>query len=488
MNAVALAINLFLSATVVSIGVAAWSWLGFRRHPAARYFLALGGLLLVIALPLAAVLSRKFHVGWEIPLPSFEPKAAASSPGDILLPAAATAQEPINWLRICVAAIPWVWLAGALVSLLRWALGLGSVRKAIRDARPLHGLPAIASAESRLGLKLDVLVSRNLAAPYSVGIWRPKVFLPETLIGDLSKEQLEQVLLHEGAHIALGHSRGLLVQRLATALLWPNPFVRILCRGLAAAREEVCDNFASQVHGATCYARTLLAIAERAGRAPHSYEALAFLGPELSLEHRIAGLLSPRRNRMIHLGKTKAVLITGLLSVVLASAAVQVRPSQTSALPSQGTDSPRQVVLKGDLKSNKSGDVVFTWVADKWHRHGAYKIVRAKNDLVWRRYKGKSTSGRIVLKYVASPSNGKLSKNSGSGWFVYVDGEGRSGRVAFKQSEAMRQKREAEAAAAKAIKAKLDAEHAHSLSKPEAERVVSEALKAKRDAEQRAHK
>jgi len=96
----------------------------------------------------------------------------------------------------------------------------------------------------------------------------------------------------------------------------------MLCRELGRAREEVCDNFASQEDGATCYARTLLTIAQGIDTAPHLISTLALLGAGTSLESRITGLLDPRRDRMVSLKRWKWCAAAGTALFTIASTAV----------------------------------------------------------------------------------------------------------------------------------------------------------------------
>jgi len=124
---------------------------------------------------------------------------------------------------------------------------------------------------------------------------------------------------------------------MAYLLFWFHPLVYILGRELGQAREEVCDNVASQEEGAACYARTLLAIAQGRDPAPHITSVLALQGPESSLEKRVTGLLNPRRNRMVRMNRVKQLVVTGAMAVVLASAStVQVMAQGKSDDPKKG--------------------------------------------------------------------------------------------------------------------------------------------------------
>jgi hypothetical protein len=92
------------------------------------------------------------------------------------------------------------------------------------------------------------------------------VLLPAFLPECLTPEELRDVLVHECAHLRQHHHLSALAETLAAILFWPHPLVRGVCRELAAAREEVCDNFVLCGGDAARYARTLVTLAEARNR------------------------------------------------------------------------------------------------------------------------------------------------------------------------------------------------------------------------------
>lgn len=338
-------LNLLLHLTVISLGVLAASHGLFRRDPAARHLLCLIGLIGLLLTPLAVGLEARAGYGLiKLSLPGAESakaaEAVAPAPDTLLAYADKPYRVSIRPVVEEQAAPAWpmvslmaIYLLGVSWGLLRFAHGCRKACRLQRQVSPWKEPTAdttLRSVEQTLCAPLPpVFTSPCVSSPVAVGLLRPAVILPEGLAEMLSPRQLRHVLLHECAHITLRHSLGGLLERIAGVLFWPHPLVRLVCRELARAREEMCDNVASQEDGAACYARTLLMIAQGIERAPNLASTLALLGAGVSLEARIAGLLDPRRNRMVSVRRWKLWAVTGTAVCVMAStAAIRVVAAQ----------------------------------------------------------------------------------------------------------------------------------------------------------------
>jgi beta-lactamase regulating signal transducer with metallopeptidase domain len=45
------------------------------------------------------------------------------------------------------------------------------------------------------------LISSDIASPMAAGLFRPAILLPERLLNELDEEEIEQIRLHETAHL-----------------------------------------------------------------------------------------------------------------------------------------------------------------------------------------------------------------------------------------------------------------------------------------------
>jgi beta-lactamase regulating signal transducer with metallopeptidase domain len=372
-------LNLLLHLTVICLAVLAASRLLFRRDPAARHTLCLTGLICLLLAPIVVGIEAKAGHGLitlslptpasATPIPSGKELALSASDKTyrVAISAALPTQPTIAWSGWGILV---VYLLGSGWGALRFAHGCRNASRLKQDVAPWTECSD--SATLRLVERVlhapapPVFTSPHVASPIAIGILRPAVILPEGLSETLTPRQLRHVLLHECAHVTFRHGFGGLLERIAGVLFWPHPLVRALCRELARAREEVCDNFASQEDGATCYARTLLAIAQGIDIAPNFASTLALLSTGTSLEARIAGLLDPRRNRMVSLKRWKLWAVTGTAVFAMAStAAIRVVAAQEKAAQTPGGVLPgenavTQVFAFQFMDANDAAEILYS--------------------------------------------------------------------------------------------------------------------------------
>lgn len=267
----------------------------------------------------------RFVLPWGIPLrlprPQSAPLAAAADtvqelgalPLPDLAPAAPTTAAALPWYTRLT---PWhilaaVWLAGVLVLALRGIAGYWRLRRSVALA-----------CKAPDGCYGGACVS----APFTLGILRPRIYLPDSLRGAAR----QAVLLHEQTHIRRGDPLTKPLFYAAVCLHWFNPLAWLAFRGFERDMEAACDEAAVQgrpLPERNAYCETLLQFAVQGQRVPGS---LTF--GQGSVKGRIVHLLHYRR-----LGA--GALAVCIAVVGLCFAACMVRP-ELSAQPETTTAAP----------------------------------------------------------------------------------------------------------------------------------------------------
>jgi hypothetical protein len=138
-----------------------------------------------------------------------------------------------------------VWAAVALMKLLRLVPSLHAVY-ALRDRCRLF--PAVIESQLPLwreanerGRRADLMVCEAVPGATVLGFQRPSIALPSSLVEALDVEELDQIILHEHAHVQRYDDWARLVQALLQAALWIHPAVSFIGRALDREREMACD-------------------------------------------------------------------------------------------------------------------------------------------------------------------------------------------------------------------------------------------------------
>jgi beta-lactamase regulating signal transducer with metallopeptidase domain len=271
------------------------------RGAAARYTLAVGVLVLMLAAPVIT-----FGVLWygragasNLPAPSTSQSVlsvALAQRAANIVPDYAAPNSPARADALLL--FVEVWFAGVIILSLRTAGGVLLIERMRRkDAKPvsaqLHDLCVAVQRQLGLARAIRYCESRLLDAPAVIGWFRPAVLLPLTALTGLSGEQLQAVIAHELAHIRRLDNFVNLFQIVVETLLFYHPAVWWVSKRIRAERENCCDDAAISVcSDAVEYARALALMAEW-----RSAPALAMAANRGPLAARVARLVGVARNR-----------------------------------------------------------------------------------------------------------------------------------------------------------------------------------------------
>ncbi|MGC2300373.1 MAG: M56 family metallopeptidase [Acidobacteriaceae bacterium] len=245
-----------------------------RRSANARYVLALGALLGMLAVSISTLVYEE--ASYSSSAPRTERAAhglvlAAQPIAAPLLQAARSPQPaPIDSIALqrFMPYIDALWLVGVLFLSVRalggWWLIL-RLRRHAHERAPHTLLLRLDVLRRQMGIHriVDLRLSERIASPFTAGFLRPWILLPVTAITGLSPEQLEVVLYHELAHIRRADYLWNLLQTMVETLFFFHPAVWWISRRVREERELCCDDAAvKRCSDPAVYASALLRIEE----------------------------------------------------------------------------------------------------------------------------------------------------------------------------------------------------------------------------------
>jgi len=265
------------------------------------------------------------------PIPS-DTKSSAAAPSPQPIPTVGTGRPGL------IPIIAAIWLAGALLVLLRLAFGTWRVGQLARDgARVEDGvwLSLTQRLANRLGVTRPLILLRGerLAVPVTWGIVYPAVLLPQDA-DTWSEERRRFVLVHEMAHVKRFDALTQLLAQISLAVFWFDPLVWLAAHRMRVEREHACDDYVLRDGTApSLYAGELLEMVRSIGTPRHDRAAPAFAALAMArrseFEGRMLAILDPRldRNTLSRRGTLMTAVIVALLTLPLAA----LRPFQQPA-------------------------------------------------------------------------------------------------------------------------------------------------------------
>ena len=143
-------------------------------------------------------------------------------------------------------AIEAVWGFCSLFSLIRLGLGVRQMMRLRASSTLLPYCSLDATLQTIVArprsVSVEVRLSRNAQAPSVIGFLRPAIVVPSALWRELAPGNLQQILLHEMAHLQRGDDWTNLLQKLLRALCPLNPALLWAERQLCREREQACDD------------------------------------------------------------------------------------------------------------------------------------------------------------------------------------------------------------------------------------------------------
>jgi uncharacterized protein (TIGR03435 family) len=317
--------NTFWQAAAVAVLV--WLTLKCVRMNAATrcviWWMVLGVLVLLPFAPRPALLRNHSRV--LVAAPVFDvarvdqPEAAAiaESPAIVTLPEKPADKWPL--------AIFGIWAAVLVFRLTRIGQSYLFLRRVKRNSVP---------SDLRLpdtDRNADLLLSTDIASPMAVGFLHAAVIFPEYLIERITPGELDQILLHEAAHLARLDDWWNLLARFLGAILALHPVAWWILRQIEYEHEAACDDWVVARTGAVRpYAETLAHMAEMRWQSASSHrteEALAsgMFGRGSRIGDRIEGLLEAGRQFSVRVSAKRVIASCAALCCLAAAGSLAPR-------------------------------------------------------------------------------------------------------------------------------------------------------------------
>ena len=241
-----------------------------------------------------------------------------------------------------------LWFAAALAILLRLTFSLIKLELLKRDALPLsvgyrENMLRWASA-AKGSREVRLCVSDRVDVPVAVGLFDSMILIPAHLLQTLSQAEVDQITLHELAHLRRADDWTNGLQRIVQALFFFNPAVLWIAQQLDLEREVACDDWVLSLTGdVRPYAFCLTKMAEVTVWPHRALAAPGVFVTRKSLSIRVERLLRAGRNigPKISFGTTGAVVAAlGVAFFALQS----VAPSFAFMLP-QDPRAPKPAIV-----------------------------------------------------------------------------------------------------------------------------------------------
>ncbi|MDE6625910.1 MAG: M56 family metallopeptidase [Lachnospiraceae bacterium] len=152
------------------------------------------------------------------------------------------------WQEICIIHrwIPCIYVMGMICTAIWIFRRRENLRREVKKLRTVaqDGEQTFTNADflQQTGLaKTQFVVSDCAVSPFTTGLFKPVVVVPEMMLSGLPEEELKVILMHEGTHIRLGHLWCFLMWDILRILLWPNFFLHLSTRTFRSDMEDICD-------------------------------------------------------------------------------------------------------------------------------------------------------------------------------------------------------------------------------------------------------
>jgi uncharacterized protein YjbI with pentapeptide repeats/beta-lactamase regulating signal transducer with metallopeptidase domain len=240
------------------------------------------------------------------------------------------------------------WCLAALLLIVRFIVNLWRLERLKSDALPLpleyrERLERWARADKG-EREVRLCTCESIEVPVAVGLFDSMILIPKHLLDTLSQTEIDQIILHELAHLRRADDWTNGFQRFIQALFFFNPAVLYIAQQLDLEREVACDDWVvDQTKEVRPYATCLTKMAEVTAWPHRPLAAPGVFVTRRGLSVRVERLLRAGRNVRTSISFGPAGAIVASL-IVLFFVLQSVAPSFAFTLPQEEAAVPAMPV------------------------------------------------------------------------------------------------------------------------------------------------
>lgn len=350
-----LVFNLLVKSILITLG--GWTAIKIFKNASApvRSSIALTTMVFLLLLPFCFAASPVYD-GLQF---NTSISIAAGQPvtGGTLEPGAGSLTGKLNIVAI-ISVTGMIWVGGFLVNLFLLFFRLSYIMGFKNGLAKIEGKGYEQLVDTfRKSFGKDALpalyTSPAISSPITVGIFKPAIVIPEGLYHIISDDELNSIVHHEMSHILnRDHVTGLL-QGVAAAMYWWNPFLHKISREFSRAREFISDNYAIRESSPRAYAECLLTLTEKTNLLNRMPGIAGMAGSNAGLKDRINNIIKKERNMQTKLKKS-TILFVFLLSFCLVGVMTGYKvtfaaesPAAMNKAVAQADETEKEEVTKG---------------------------------------------------------------------------------------------------------------------------------------------
>jgi beta-lactamase regulating signal transducer with metallopeptidase domain len=275
-------VDCLLGGTLIALAVVVGLRLSRPQSAGTRFAVWFAALVAIASLPLLSDLAVSHNVGLSTRI---------SAPAITL---------PESWALYLFA----VWAVIAAWCLARVVLGLLHVRVlrqscVVIDAPNLDAHLLETLQRNRGRRVVSLCTSERVQVPTAIGLIEPAVVIPQWAMEELSVDEVNQILLHELAHLRRWDDWTNLAQKIVKALFFFHPVVWWIETRVSLEREMACDDAVlAETAQPRAYAECLTHLAQKALVRRNLALAQAALGRVRHTSMRVAQILDVNRPRV----------------------------------------------------------------------------------------------------------------------------------------------------------------------------------------------